>query len=130
MMRIFLLLLICILVMPAAMAKSCEKNHSCKSRFHIQNDPYDIERESSRNHVVAGFVANFAINRLLETDYAVTKFGKLSKVKRIWISALTYSLIGIAKDFVYDPDGLSRSDIINNTIGVSFGVALEFTADF
>ncbi len=110
-------------------ASSCEKNQTCRSRFKIQDDPYDFQRESSRTHIATFLTLNFIGNRLLE-QHAVKKiFGisSLTTTQRVLYNALFFTLIGIAKEFVYDPDGLSRSDIINNTIGVSLGAVLEIS---
>jgi len=112
-----------------ALARSCEKNGTCKKRFEIQSDPYDIERESSRSHVIIFYSANFLLNRGLETDFAKHTLGfrELTKTQRILISAATLTAFGILKDLIYDPDGLSRSDATNNEIGIALGVALEFS---
>lgn len=109
-------------------SKSCEKNGSCRERFKGQRDPYDLQRESSRAHIAAFFMANFATNRFLESDYFSEKFGrKLSRNERIVYSALGLTAIGLVKELVYDPDGLSRGDVASNTTGLVLSMAFEWT---
>lgn len=109
-------------------AKSCEKNNSCRERFKGQKDPYDIQRESSRAHIAAFFMANFAVNRFLESDFATEKLGrKLSKNERILYTALGLTAVGLVKELVYDPDGLSRADMASNTTGLVLSMAFEWT---
>ena len=109
-------------------AKSCEKNGSCRHRFLGQKDPYDFQRESSRAHMTLFFMSGFAINRILESDIFVEKFGrKLSKNERIIYTALGLTAAGLVKELVYDPDGLSRADVASNSIGIAFSMAFEFT---
>lgn len=106
-------------------AKSCEKNGTCKSRFEIQNDPYDIRRESSRAHVSTFFLTSFVTNRLLESSLVPDQY-KLNKTKRIWFTFIAINLAGLVKELAYDPDGLSRSDFINNNLGLIIELPIEF----
>lgn len=123
------LLLICFVLTPLqGFSSSCEKNRSCRERFKAQKDPLDFERESSRAHTAVFFMANFAVNRFLDSEIFINKFGrKLSKNERILYTALGLTAVGIVKEFVYDPDGLSRSDTATNLLGVGLGVTLEFS---
>ncbi len=108
-------------------AKSCEKNGTCKGRFEIQNDPYDIRRESSRAHISTFFLASFALNRALENPSVQQTLGlKLTKSQRIWYTFIALNLAGLAKEFAYDPDGLSRSDTLSNGLGLVLELPVEF----
>lgn len=109
-------------------SKSCEKNNSCRERFKGQRDPYDIQRESSRAHIAAFAMAGFMTNRFLESELFVEKFGRtLSRNERILYSTLGLTILGVAKELVYDPDGLSRGDVYSNTTGLIFSMVFEWT---
>lgn len=112
----------------AGFSASCEKNGTCRDRLEIQKDPYDFDRESSRAHTALFFMLGFSAHRFLECDYAVEKIGrKLTKNERILYTALGLTTAGLIKEFAYDPDGLSRSDFVNNTLGVGLSMAFEWT---
>lgn len=102
-------------------AKSCEANGTCRGRFEIQSDPYDFNRESSRAHQSIFFISNFGVNRFMESQYS------FSKQERILYSALILTAVGIGKEFIYDPDGFSRSDFLNNSLGILISATFEWT---
>ncbi len=111
-----------------AFASSCEKNQTCKNRFEIQNDPIDFKRESSRAHIATFFILNTATNRYLESDHFKNWSQlELTKNQRILSSFLLLTGVGLIKEFVYDPDGLSRSDMANNTLGLVLSASFEWS---
>jgi len=125
----YYILIILLFSLAESFAASCEKNGTCKNRFEFQGDPYDFDRESSRSHMAIFFTANFAVNRILENEKFLqwSHLGQLSKTERIIYSSLLLTGIGLAKEFAYDPDGLSTSDTVNNTIAIVLGMTLEFS---
>ncbi len=125
----FFLFCFLILFSFSTFASSCEKNGTCKKRFSFQGDPIDFERESSRAHISTFLVLNFAANRLLETTLVTDYLGRsLTKTERIFYSTTAMFLGGLIKEVGYDPDGISTSDLVNNTIGLGLSVSLELTA--
>lgn len=124
----YFILLFLILFSFQGFAKSCEKNGTCRGRFELQKDPYDFQRESSRAHMALFFMSGFVINRLLDSDLFAERFGrKLSKNERILYTALGLTVAGLIKELAYDPDGLSRSDVASNSMGIGLSMAFEFT---
>ncbi len=124
-----ILMVTCFFSFSNLQAKSCEANNSCKTRFHVQNDPYDIQRESSRGHVIYAFTITTVVNRIIKSEMITKSLisKELSMWQRIFYASAISTSILFLKDFVYDPDGLSRSDMANNLIGISLSIPLEIS---